>query len=251
MAAVAGAASGAASGAAAVVFDMDGLMIDSEPLWHIAERESFARVGIALSDADLLDTTGLRIDEVVQFNFDKFGGWDETNGGSGGGSISGGVGMTRAAVATAIVDRMEALLSQRAATLKKPGLDAALAFFQAKGLPLALASSSPMRLIRAALTGLGLLDGVFTVVVSAEKEKLGKPYPGVYLTACQGLGAPPTRCIALEDSLNGVLAAKAAKMKCIAVPEHFENRPLAFHIADVQLSSLEQVNDALWESLWS
>ena len=224
----------------AVVFDMDGLMIDSEPLWHVAERECFAAVGVELSHADLLETTGLRVDEVVEHNFAKYP-WDtaaDTH--------------ALADVTRAIVDRMCVLLEEGGAAIKKPGLDAAIAFFQSKQVPLAVASSSPMVLIRAGLKGLGLLDdGTLAVVVSAEVEKYGKPNPGVYLSAAAALGVDPKRCLALEDSVNGTLAARSASMKCISIPEDYENRSLALHIANVQLRSLEQVGEEVWAKIWT
>jgi sugar-phosphatase len=227
----------------AVVFDMDGLMIDSEPLWHIAERECFLRAaGIQLSDQDLLDTTGLRVDEVVEFNFKKF---KKPLGGA-----------LKERTVEQIVSRMEQLLVERGSSIKKPGLDAVLAFFKTKHVPLAVASSSPMRLIRAGLTGLGLMDkqsnisSTFSVIVSAEVERLGKPHPGVYLSAAAKLGVPPAACLALEDSLNGVLAAKSARMRCIAVPEDFDNRSLAFHVANAQMRSLEDMDEAVWNEVW-
>eukprot|EP01052_Picozoa_sp_SAG31_P071388 SAG31_NODE_30307_length_383_cov_0.577465_1_plen_84_part_00 len=61
----------------AIIFDMDGLMIDSEPLWHVAETAVFATVGVTLSEENCLETTGLRIDEVVAHHFSRRGGWDE------------------------------------------------------------------------------------------------------------------------------------------------------------------------------
>jgi HAD superfamily hydrolase (TIGR01509 family) len=219
----------------AIVFDMDGLMIDSEPLWHIAIAECFEKVSVALTHNDLLETTGLRIDEVVEHNYQKHN-WDESTL------------RTRSQVTTDIVDTMERLLTEKAATIRKPGLDQALAFFKTKHLPMGLASSSPMRLINAALKGLELQD-FFQVVVSAEGEKLGKPYPGVYLTAAAQLGVSADKCLALEDSLNGTLAAKAARMKCISIPEA-ETPSLGFHIADVQLKSLEEINQEMWTGLW-
>ena len=221
---------------AAIIFDMDGLMIDSEPLWHQAETLAFAKVSVTLVHQDLLDVTGLRIDEVVEVNYQKYN-WDETL-------------LTRAQVTTDIVDTMESLLTEKAATIKKPGLDQALSFFKSKSLPIGVASSSPMRLIVAALQGLQL-ENYFDAVVSAEKEKLGKPYPGVYLTAAAQLQVDASRCLALEDSLNGTLAAKAARMKCISIPEGAEaDRSLGFHIADVQLQSLEEINASLWSRLY-
>jgi len=120
----------------------------------------------------------------------------------------------------------------------------------ARGLPLGLASSSPARLIDAALAGLGLDRGQFAAVVSAEREAYGKPHPAVYLRAASALGVEPTRCLALEDSLNGALAAKAARMRCIAVPEVFEGCARGFAIADALLPSLERIDDALFDSIW-
>ena len=113
----------------AIIFDMDGLMIDSEPLWHLAELECFATVNVTLSENDMLETTGLRIDEVVELNYQKFN-WDES-------TLP-----TRQQVTTAIVDTMERLLTEKASTIKKPGLDAALTFFKSLNLPIAVASSS-------------------------------------------------------------------------------------------------------------
>ena len=94
------------------------------------------------------------------------------------------------------------LYREKASTLAKPGLLACLDFFKATGLPIAVASSSPMRLIEAAVFGLGLGE-YFTATYSAQHEPYGKPHPGVYITAASGLGVAPTKCLALEDSLNG------------------------------------------------
>ena len=105
---------------------------------------------------------------------------------------------TKDVVVENIVSRMVCLLCERGMSIKKPGLDQIILFFQKKNLPLAVASSSPMRLIEAGLTGLGLFNKetktseIFSVIVSAEAEKLGKPYPGVYLTAASKLGVPPS-----------------------------------------------------------
>jgi sugar-phosphatase len=78
---------------------------------------------------------------------------------------------------------------------------------------------------------------------------LGKPHPGVYLTTAQKLKIPPQSCLALEDSLNGVLAAKAAHMKCIAIPEAIQQKNTKFAIADLVLKSLEELNQPVWNSL--
>ena len=243
-----------------VCFDMDGLMIDSEPLWHRAETSSFAKVGLSLTLADCLETTGLRIDEVVAFHFAKFGGWNED-------AATGGT--SRAQVAADIVDEMETLL--RTGSEPMPGLRAAIAAIRSLDVPVAVASSSPMRLIRAALTRLELLPPAgagggssraatagesepppfFVVLQSAEHEQYGKPHPGVYLSALEALnkasaaqGKPPIRAdrvLALEDSLNGLVAAKAAKFKCVAVPCAEDRGRGAFALADARLDSLAEI----------
>eukprot|EP00949_MAST-11_sp_MAST-11-sp1_P001709 g1709.t1 len=227
----------------AIVFDMDGLMIDSEPLWHIAEKRVFRTIGVELTTEDCESTCGLRLDEVVAHNFKKFNLKD----GSGDSTAK------EKEIFDSIVDTMEELLRAEAGTRAKPGLQQTLDFFAAKGLPMAVASSSPMRLIRAALDGLGIRDR-FTVVCSAEDEEFGKPHPGVYITAAKKLGkvADRDRILCLEDSLNGTLAGKAARMKCISVPEVGKNACAAgFQIADAVLDSLEEINADFWDKLWS
>jgi sugar-phosphatase len=231
---------------AAVIYDMDGLMIDSEPLWHVAEKQAFGAIGVELDESDCAATLGLRIDEAVQHHYahHRQGGWDES-------PAKDGTLRTQAAVAANVVDIMERLLRERGGEIAKPGLEQSIAFFAAKRLPLGLASSSPKRLIDAGLAGLGLDQGQFKVVVSAENEEHGKPHPGVYISAAKALGVEPMRCLALEDSLNGTLAAKAARMRCISVPEVFEVCSRGFGIADVLLPSLEKIDGAVFDQIWA
>jgi sugar-phosphatase len=111
-----------------------------------------------------------------------------------------------------------------------------------------LASSSASQIIQAALQKLNLTE-VFVEIYSAEFEVLGKPHPGVYLTTAQKLNIPPQSCLALEDSLNGVLAAKAAHMKLFAIPEAIQQKNPQFALADLILKSLEEFNQPVWDSL--
>ena len=217
----------------AVIFDMDGLMIDSEPLWHLAEQKAFAAAGITLSEEDCLETTGLRIEEVVAHHA-RNRPWGDTP--------------PQAEVVTQIVSTMIELVKSQPKPMK--GLEAALQFVESLqlGVPLAVASSSHMALIEASLEGLGVRDR-FAHLFSAENEEYGKPHPGVYISAAKALGVDPTRCLALEDSLNGVLAAKAARMACIAVPEAHNQADPRFAVADRQLASLEELNAELWGEL--
>lgn len=214
----------------AVIFDMDGLLIDSEPRWRRAEIEVLRTVGLHLSEADCVRTMGLRIDEVVAF-WHQQRPWTTP---------------APAVVAERIVDRVIELLESEGVLL--PGAVAALDFFAARGLPLGLASSSPWRLIEAVLRCFGL-RARFQVVCSAEGMAHGKPHPAVYLETARRLGHAPTACLALEDSVPGVLAAKAAGMGCIAVPAPEQRDDPRLGRADVVLDSLEQLDDARWARL--
>lgn len=212
----------------AVIFDMDGLLIDSEPLWRRAEVEVFARAGLFITEEECKATTGLRIDEVVRLRKAQCATWHT---------------LTEAEAVEATLDRVVELL--RAEAPAKAGALEAVDFVARRGARLALASSSPTRVIEAALARLGLA-GRFEVVHSAEAEPYGKPHPGVYLATASRLGVAPTACLALEDSLNGLVAAKAARMRCVAVPEHDDPR---FALADAVLPSLAALDERVWAAV--
>ncbi|MEL6578779.1 MAG: hexitol phosphatase HxpB [Cyanobacteria bacterium J06621_12] len=212
----------------AVIFDLDGLLINSEPLWQEAEILIFERVNIALNSELCQQTQGLRIDEVVNYWYQR-NPW--TN-------------LTRLEVEELIVSQVIELIHAKGKPLA--GVEQAIAFVQSKKVKIALASSSALKIIQAALQTLGLTE-IFTEVYSAESEVLGKPHPGVYLTTAQRLNVAPQSCLALEDSLNGVLAAKSAQMKCIAIPEAIQQDNPKFAIADLTLTSLEKLNDSVWQ----
>lgn len=206
----------------AAIFDLDGLLVDSEPLWRRAEVEHFAAVGLHLTDAECEETTGLRIDEVVALRHRQHP-WAEP-------SVE--------VITARIVDRMVELLGAHAPA--KAGGAHAVEVCARSGLRLAVASSSPLRLIEAALAGLGLRER-FELVVSAERDAYGKPHPAVFLRTAEQLGVPPVSCVVLEDSLHGLVAAKAARMACVAVPERTDPR---FALADLVLPSLEALDAA-------
>ena len=175
-------------------------------------------------------TTGLRIDEVVAHWHAKMP-WE-------------GVGIHD--VANRIVDRMIERVGEGGVAM--PGAAEAVERCRDAGLRLAVASSSPARLIDATLARLGLGER-FEVVVSAEQERFGKPHPAVFLTAADALGVAPTACLVLEDSLNGVLAAKAARTTCVAVPAASDRDDPRFAIADRVLRSLDELDAALLATL--
>jgi sugar-phosphatase len=210
----------------AVVFDMDGVLIDSEPIWRRVEKDVFGRVGVAISDADLIETMGVRIGEVVD-RWSERQPWE---------------GLSPREVEETIVEAVaEAIASDGRL---EEGVVEAIEYLDGLGLRLALASSSPMRLIAAVLSVDDLADR-FEVVVSAEEEEKGKPDPAVYLSAARALGVSPERCLAIEDSVAGVGAAKAAGMVCVVVPD-----PLVpdedFVEADLILRSMMELDERVW-----
>jgi sugar-phosphatase len=214
----------------ASIFDMDGLLIDSEILWHEAEIEILGGLGVPLEPDGCRSTKGMFVDEVTRYWHDQYP-W---------------VGPTPAEVAVAIVDRVIALLLAKGEL--KPGAEQAIDLCARRGLPLAVASSSQYRLIETALEHFDLRRH-FALIHSAEVEEYGKPHPAVFLTAAVKLGVAPRGCLVWEDAPAGVLAAKAASMACIAVPERGEEHHPAFGLADLVLASLLEMDEARYDAL--
>jgi beta-phosphoglucomutase-like phosphatase (HAD superfamily) len=214
----------------AAIFDMDGLLVDSEPLWHVAEVEVLGGLGVPISAGDPRRTKGIFVREVTRYWYDRYP-WD---------------GPTTDEAATRIVDRVIDLVGESG--VLQPGVDQAISLCRGHGLSLAVASSSEHRLINFVLERFALA-GQFTFAHSAEEEPYGKPHPAVFLTTAHRLGIAPDRCLVWEDSPAGVLAAKAARMTCVAVPAPDERGNPAFAIADAVLASLEEADDSLWERL--
>jgi beta-phosphoglucomutase-like phosphatase (HAD superfamily) len=213
---------------------MDGLLIDTEPVWREAETEVFAELGIGLSEADMLDTMGRGIVEVVA-HWRRQRPWPGAQTGE----------PTDAAIAGQVIDRMVAGVQATGELM--PGAGEVVRLVRRLGLRLAIASSSPHRLIDAVCDRLGL--DFIEVRCSAADEARGKPAPDVYLTAARRLGVSPEACLAIEDSPAGVLAAKAAGMRCIAVPDPLLSTDLRYGEADAVLTSLLQLDEQVLRPL--
>ena len=212
----------------AIIFDMDGLLVDSEPLWRIAEIETLSAVGVPITEEDAVQTTGLRTDEVVELWYARYP-WPDP---------------PRKEIEARIITRLIALVRERGKLM--PGVIETLQAVSGAGYPLAIASSSSSEIITAVLDTLGIAS-YFQVAQSAEHEPYGKPHPGVYIEAARRLGVEPRQCLAFEDSPNGVIAAKAARMRCIAVPDPALADDHRLRAADLILPSLAEFRLGLLE----
>jgi HAD superfamily hydrolase (TIGR01509 family) len=214
------------SGERALIFDMDGVLIDSEPLWRRAEIEIFGEVGLALEEADCLQTTGLRIDEVVAFWYERAP-W---------------TGRSHDDIAKTIVSRMAELIRSEGEPM--PGALMSIEWASKSTWRLALASSSSKLLIETVLDRFGIVD-LFEFTRSAEDETSGKPHPDVYLSAARDLRLEPGACVAIEDSVHGVTSARSAGMRCIAIPPPETRDDARFATATLRLDSLRDLPEAL------
>ncbi|MGE4801221.1 hexitol phosphatase HxpB [Yersinia hibernica] len=207
----------------AAIFDMDGLLIDSEPLWLQAELDIFTSLGLDTTSRDTLpDTLGLRIDLVVKMWYQAMP-WQ---------------GPSQAEVCKLIIARAIELVEEKRPVL--PGVEYALNLCRQQGLKIGLASASPLHMQKRVLALLGI-ETYFDRLVSAEYLPYSKPHPEVYLNAASDLGVDPLQCVTLEDSVNGMIATKAARMRSIVIPsEEYRSDP-RWALADIQLASLEQL----------
>ena len=199
---------------------MDGLLLDSEILWHKAEVEIFGSLDVPLEEASR-STKGMFVSEVVSYWFARFP-WSKPS---------------TDEVTQALLARVGDLVESEGRLL--PGALRALDLTGALG-PLALASSTPTPLIIRCLEHFGLLDR-FAAIHSADVEPYGKPHPGVFLSAASSLNVAPRDCLVFEDSAAGVLAAKAANMSVVAVPTESDRALPEFALADLVLDSLEDL----------
>lgn len=207
-----------------VIFDMDGLLIDSEPLWEEATEEVFKQYNVTLSHQQYLSSTGLRTKEFVQWWFRHFQIADEH-------------------LAKAEADVIASVLEKaKLKGLKMPGVDHIFKLFFEYGFKMGVASSSPMNLIDLVVDKLEIKP-YLSAIVSAESLEYGKPHPQVYLNCADALGADPANCVCFEDSFNGMIAAKAARMKCVIVPAPAQQKQDRWAAADLKLSSLQNFGD--------
>jgi HAD superfamily hydrolase (TIGR01509 family) len=198
----------------AVIFDMDGLLLDTETLWHAAETDLFARHGGEFTWDDKMAVIGTSYDFTSAYFADRLG-------------------LPRSE-GPALVSEMLELMHERVrrAVDARPGA--------VELVTLGLASNSPRFLVDDALATAGMTDA-FEAIVTSDDVEHAKPAPDIYLLACQRLGVDPAAALALEDSASGIAAAKAAGLTVIGVPQYAETDASA---ADRVVDSLEDLLEA-------
>lgn len=211
-----------------IIFDMDGLLIDTEPYWQATEREVFADYGIDITEDMQHATFGLRTDEQIQYWY-NYKPWKNPD-------------------FKEVENRYNTIIRkffEEEAQLMD-GAEFILGFFEDKAMKMALASSSSMELINTFVDRFQFRDK-FSILYSAESEDYGKPHPAVYLSTAKKMSIHPSSCLAFEDSLNGVIAAKAALMKVVAVPDGRHYEFPGYGIADLKLRTLKEFNQEKFE----
>ena len=217
----------------AVIFDMDGLLIDTEPLWRQAEKEIFSNYGIELTGEMAKKNHGLATDEVIMqwYSYKPWPGPDHNR------------------LKNELYHKVyELFTGMKGNGMLREGALQAIESVRSAGLRTAIATSSPRLMIDAFLGKYNLRDQ-FRIDHTSEDEAYGKPHPAVYLGVASKLGLPPSSCLAVEDSVNGLISARSARMKTIAVPEPSDFDNPQYSIADHKLHSLLELDVSLVRSL--
>lgn len=189
----------------AVVFDLDGVLIDSEPIWERVTRKLLARHGRAFDRVIADQHMGMRLVDVVAAVLAAHD-----------------LHLDPEAFASDLLDELLAEFDR--SLVKMPGAEDAMELARSLGLAVGLATGSPRRVADAVLARYGWS---FDTICTGDDVERGKPAPEIYQLAADRLGVDPAACVAIEDSRNGVRAAKDAGMACIAVPEPWDPADLS------------------------
>ncbi len=206
----------------AVIFDMDGLMLDTEPLYRVAWKQASAECGYELSDVIYKRLVGRSRMDSEQVLLDEFGA---------GFSLEKFQSLARTYVTTAFTS---------SPIRRKPGLDSLLQFLETRRLPKAVATSTERHKALPLLRSTELLER-FDAVATGDEVARGKPSPDLFLLAAQRLAIDPCACLVLEDAESGVIAAHQAGMQVFHVPDLVEPSPEVRRRAHGIFSSLADV----------
>ena len=200
----------------AIIFDMDGVLIDSERLWKQAENEVFTSLGVKVTDEYSKLTESMTTSEVTKFWYDRYP-WKNR-------SLN--------TVEQMVISRVIELIKAKNCQIK--GIKPFIEKLKSQKFKIGLATNSPNEIIPVVLKKLDIFH-LFDAISSAEFEIKGKPDPAIYFRAANKLGIQPEACIAIEDSYSGMLAAKNAGMTVVAFTNG--NRDSVFEIADYQIDN--------------
>jgi len=203
----------------AVIFDMDGVIIDSEPLWRRVMIKNFVEIGIPFDEDACRITTGLRFEEVAEYWFNKH-------------NINT---IEVRDFSQKVIDNLCEMISNEGKLM--PGVYETIHYIKKQGLKIGLATSSNHQLMSQVLKTLNI-HHFFDAICSAEFMKYGKPHPEVFLSCAEKLNCKPQQCLVIEDSVNGMISAKSAQMKVLIVPDQESKHKPAFCIADYKMDSL-------------
>lgn len=214
----------------AVIFDMDGVLIDSEHLWQKAEFEIFSSLGVIVTDDLAAITKTMTTKEVTEFWKSRFS-WED---------------ISLQQVEELVISRVIELIKNENCEIK--GIRNFIKKIKDQGYKIGLATNSPYKIIPFVLEKLKLTQ-YFDAISSSDFEINGKPDPSVYLTTCAKLDVNPMHCVAVEDSYSGMLAAKRAGMTIVAFTNGNNNTDL--RIAEFIIQNFEQVDTETISSWYS
>jgi HAD superfamily hydrolase (TIGR01509 family) len=208
----------------AVIFDMDGVLINSEHLWRKAMIAGYSDFGINITEEECRRTMGMRFREVTALWIAQFGIKN----------VKGEI------IEKKVTGLLLDLINNEGAFIE--GCEKILSLCKDYNLKTGLATSSDEVLMKAVLKKLGLENGL-DATVSAEKMRYGKPHPEVFLNCAERLGISPKECLVIEDSLNGVIAGKAAGMTVVAVPDEDHKNVKQFVLADHRFENMKDLSE--------
>lgn len=206
---------------------MDGILINSEPLWEEAEILIFAKYGKNVTPQMCQSMQGNRISVAIN-KWCTENNWTD---------------LDYAQIEREILAKVEDLVVEKGP--KMPGVDYILEFLTGKNIKIGLASSSNLSLIEKSLEKLQIRK-YFQAVCSAQFEIAGKPAPYIYLTAARTLNVLPQNCLAFEDAFPGIVSAKEAGMKVVAIPDEKFYDDEKFALADYKLKSFLEFDEKMW-----
>lgn len=206
----------------AVIFDMDGTLIDSQPIWYQVSTDFFQKNGFPVTMDDMIKLTGSPVAKLVDYVLQAHGQKDKA----------------RAQLVTELMDY--AVFEILATKPLLPNVKDVLAQLKQQGIKIAVASASPRNMLQGIVDSCGIAE-YFDYLASAEELDYNKPHPAVYLHAAQQLDVSVAECFAVENSVLGMISGKAASMKTVVIPAQAEWNDSRWALADFKLANIAEL----------